>query len=537
MAAVILVVPFFVGAVEVPVVSIEQFTADDYFYPNTFDNLVLDFNVNSVDGDIINDLVVKNAGSAKLGYEFATVSLWLDDGNGVFDGFGIDENVKSTSSSLSSGLFVFDDIDQTLVVGDNRFFVSVEVRKGGTAGRVFDFYLPKYYDQNANELYDVGDLGFYLEVNNILPTEDLNPTTYTRYKTVAGDPFDPVIVIDNIEEAQVIAESSYVVTGIAKDQGGSFVDVAELCLDGVCNSVIASTVKYATWEYELTGLIEGTHEVYAKATDFNNNIGVGLTYSFDVVFAVEEDEEVVAEPPLDVDPALFSVEYSTVALSRVKAQADGIDYIDVKVTLKNGYDEPIARKGVFLNEQRTEGPVVVKAKYTDSVGYTVFRVRDTKARIVAFTISTDSGEIVTRDFLLQFLAVEQPIDYNTGRWVKLDEQKAVYFLDSDNVRHAYPTQAVWVSYWGEDFSAVETITTAEMAGYALGRNVPFNVGTLIKIPSVSKVYYVSYNGVIAWITDADVAKSLLGANWIKSVRDLPESFFLDYVVGSDISEI
>ncbi|OGF48216.1 hypothetical protein A2533_03210 [Candidatus Falkowbacteria bacterium RIFOXYD2_FULL_35_9] len=107
----------------------------------------------------------------------------------------------------------------------------------------------------------------------------------------------------------------------------------------------------------------------------------------------------------------------------------------------------------------------------------------------------------------------------------------MYFLDNNSVRHAYPTQKVWESYFGLDFSFVEIINTTEMANYKLGSNVPFNGGTLIKIPSVPKVYIVDGSGLMHWIQDEMSAQLNFGADWASKVRDLPESFFTDYSEG------
>jgi len=63
--------------------------------------------------------------------------------------------------------------------------------------------------------------------------------------------------------------------------------------------------------------------------------------------------------------------------------------------------------------------------------------------------------------------------------------------------------------------------------------VPFKDATLMKIPSVNKVYKVE-GGQLRWIKSESKAIELYGASWAKQVRDLPESFFTDYTVGEDI---
>lgn len=125
------------------------------------------------------------------------------------------------------------------------------------------------------------------------------------------------------------------------------------------------------------------------------------------------------------------------------------------------------------------------------------------------------------------------IDYTVGTWVKIANDSSVYFLDNNNSRHAYPVLAVWQSYFGDDFSRVQTISAEIMATYSLGKNVPFKTNSLIKIPSVPKVYQVEDSS-IRWIKTEAAAKNLFGDNWASLIKNLPESFFGDYIEGSAI---
>lgn len=120
------------------------------------------------------------------------------------------------------------------------------------------------------------------------------------------------------------------------------------------------------------------------------------------------------------------------------------------------------------------------------------------------------------------------------RWIKTPDNSTIYLLDANNIRHSYPTEKVWYSYFAKDFSFVETISNEELSGYALGKNVQFKKGSLIKTPSVPKVYLVGDNFLIQWIKTEETAIRLYGADWNKLVYDFPESFFSDYVLGDDI---
>ncbi len=125
------------------------------------------------------------------------------------------------------------------------------------------------------------------------------------------------------------------------------------------------------------------------------------------------------------------------------------------------------------------------------------------------------------------------IDWTSGTWVKTSDSRAVYFVDSNNARHAYPNQNIWRSYFGDDFSFVTTISKEQMASYQLDRSVPYNVNSLFKISSVPKVYRVGYNRSISWIHSEELARTLYGNSWNKLVQDLSDAFFGDYAITDD----
>jgi len=117
----------------------------------------------------------------------------------------------------------------------------------------------------------------------------------------------------------------------------------------------------------------------------------------------------------------------------------------------------------------------------------------------------------------------------TGFFVKTNSMSTVYFVDGDGIRHIYPSESIWKSYFGKDFSFVKIITNKELSGYPLGNNVVFKKGTLFKIPSVPKVYLASDGGLVHWIKTEAKATELYGNKWNKLIYDLNEAFFDDYL--------
>ena len=124
---------------------------------------------------------------------------------------------------------------------------------------------------------------------------------------------------------------------------------------------------------------------------------------------------------------------------------------------------------------------------------------------------------------------------SAGQLIKMAGNNSVYYLGADNKRYMFPTQSTYMS-WFKDFSSVVTISSTELQSYDLGGNVTMRPGTnLVKITTVPKTYAVEPNGTLRWITSESVASALYGSQWYKKVVDVPDGFWVNYIVGADLS--
>ena len=402
---VLMLFPFTCFGATTGTVKINGAGNNDFIYADTVNNLVLDFTANLSDVDALKALTVINTGSAGIPTEIKKLSLWLDDGNGQFDAYDGDTKIGESDS------YIFTDLNIALPKGDNRFFVTADLNRSIAASKNLYFGLQKASDNGGNGIYEAGDVGIFFSSGLVLPTSDMNVDKILTIKKSASDIFPPVVYFNNLTKNQVITTSSYLLKGVAYDQGGGSVVEVFVCIDNQCQKATNKGDSYSAWEYEWANISAGTYKVNVKATDYYGNV-----------------------------------------------------------------------------------------KESQSLSIT--------ANIVGSDIQPPA---------------------QSQRWIKLASVSAVYYLDSKQVHHAYPTQGVWESYYGKTFGFVEVISDEEMASYTLGPNVAFKYGTLMKIPSVNKVYKVGAGGAIYWIKTEDSAKNLYGANWASMVRDLPESFFSDYV--------
>lgn len=118
-----------------------------------------------------------------------------------------------------------------------------------------------------------------------------------------------------------------------------------------------------------------------------------------------------------------------------------------------------------------------------------------------------------------------------GSLVKAPDSSTVYLIN-ENKRYSFPNQKIYQSWYGDDFSQVKEITFEELANYRLTGNITYKPGSLIKIPTVPKVYLVTDNGNLRWVQTEEKLNEL-GFS-LNQVQDLSESFFVDYLVGIDI---
>jgi len=111
---------------------------------------------------------------------------------------------------------------------------------------------------------------------------------------------------------------------------------------------------------------------------------------------------------------------------------------------------------------------------------------------------------------------------------------AVYYYATNGKRYVFPTEKTYKT-WFQDYSDVNTISDDALSEIPLGGNVVYRAGTrLIKIVTDPKVYVVSPNGYLHWMTSEALAIKLYGADWADLVDDVPDAFFTNYKYGDDL---
>ena len=112
---------------------------------------------------------------------------------------------------------------------------------------------------------------------------------------------------------------------------------------------------------------------------------------------------------------------------------------------------------------------------------------------------------------------------------------AIYYLGSNGKRYVFPNEKTYKT-WYSDFSSVKTITDAQLASYIIGGNVTYKPGVkMVKITSDPDVYAVDAYGKLRLIKSESAATAIYGKKWAQMVEDIPDAFFVNYTMGTDIN--
>ncbi len=154
----------------------------------------------------------------------------------------------------------------------------------------------------------------------------------------------------------------------------------------------------------------------------------------------------------------------------------------------------------------------------------------------AFTVAVAAATILWSIGISAFVAPMSARAASAGDVIKGTTLSTVYYYGSDGSRYAFPNEKSYFT-WYSDFSDVETITDSELAAISLAGNVVYRPGSRwVKIQSDPKTYVVSTEGTVRWVESEEVAEGLAGSDWNTMIDDVPDTFFVDYTVGTSLTD-
>lgn len=492
-----------------------------------FDVLLLDFTIpdNNGSSDVLEAITLKNESSA--GFEVVqSLYLWSDQGQSDFQGLTIDKKLGTFNWNSAVNGWVLSDLNVKIPKGGLRVFVSSDL-KGIVPLQAYLKVRPHALDDNnKNGRYDIGDLGIFVESNN-----DGASVTVQKYNEIfiarKSDSLGPGIFSTNLfnNGTAVLAKNEFHITGIARDHGDSGVayirlkmDTATVVGDWVTSALTGPDIsKMYTWEHIFENLqlntpytltIESIDTVANKTTSKLENI------VFKNATPVENNQQVIKK----VSPTLSRV-FANRSLA-IRAPFEDTD-IYVKVQIRGEDGLPIPNKLVTITATRP-GKSIEMTLRTDEIGESFWAITSTVDNTFVFSVRVD-------DITLPETAKITFIDARLqGELIKGESSKTVYLL-RDGKRYVFPTQSVYNSYY-RDFNSVRVVSDSMLAEYPLGGNLTYSPGSLIKIPSLSKVYRVGLDKKIYWIQSENDARLMYGPAWASLVHDVSDTFFTNYII-------
>ncbi|MEK7653180.1 MAG: hypothetical protein AAB358_01735 [Patescibacteria group bacterium] len=136
-------------------------------------------------------------------------------------------------------------------------------------------------------------------------------------------------------------------------------------------------------------------------------------------------------------------------------------------------------------------------------------------------------------FILVFFLSVAPA-HALGDLIKSASSPTVYYLDGNNFRHPFPTQAVYET-WYADFSGVKTVSPETITDYPLAENIKVRPGVaLVTFETDKNIYAATPGGILRPFKERDLIQRMYGDKWFEKAVKVPEAFFGDYLIGEEM---
>lgn len=494
--------------------------------------VVLDFDVKKNDGksDTLNAIVLQNIKNLPSN-TIARVSLWKDSGREGFQGFSIDDKIGDFVQYQTE--WILQNINSAVSATGERFFVTIDIDESISSEVEFEPMLTSLSDTNKDGVYNLGnDYGIFFNSNNdALIT--LRTKKFVTIKTDNRDILAPRIEAGNLDKDIIYTkDNAFTLTGFVQDRMDRGVQEVKVSVKKKGESKLYQDATFTKnengileWEYKALNIEYNTpYEIILFARDTIGNFveksPLEITFKEKQVIVIEVPDEPVVESNISFEKSRLFVNRDLA----IRAPFEDTD-IHAKVLLLDEAGKPIRGKLVTVHADRP-GKQHQLTLMTGEDGTALWIINSTVNSTFTFYAEVD-GKQLTQKPTIKFIDARLG-----GELIKASNSKAVYLL-KDNKRYVFPNQAIYKSYY-ENFDSVKEITPEQMASYQLGGNIRYRPGSLIKIPSIPKVYRVNEEGVLNWIESESKAREMYGPTWASLVHDLADSYFVDYSIGNSV---
>lgn len=485
------------------------------FHGGTFDDLVMDFSLITVQPDIVRAMSFRNLGSADNFSHIKYMILWLDQGPLGFQGMGVDKEIGNFDYSSGFKSWYIDNLAEP-IEDHLHFYVTVEPYTLIHETATIQMQISALFDDNSNGSFDVGDFGIFLDSGNNGPIDkNLTNNSNQIISDANSDIRGPKIVITNLINDSIINNNNFTINGLIRDQGNHGIKAFAIKINDQLLSVANYNVLPYQWSYDWQDVADGEYVISLQAYDEWGN----FTQTEPITVNVLKQD--------------ISIANSEIKMSKTTISNSGIDAAEGVIKLKDINNQPIANwpidftadPGLFVN---------LPNNLSDQNGEVFFEVYSGEPGIHNIIFEAENyvlGEVAIE--VTELNLVDTDIKY--GDLIQ-GSNKAVYYYGADGKRYVFPNQEVYFS-WYEDFSLVKKITDQQLALIPLGGNVTYKPGVcLVKITTDPKVYAVDQGGQLKWVSTETMAQNIYGSNWQTKIKDIADVFFTDYIIAPQITQ-
>ena len=264
-----------------------------------------------------------------------------------------------------------------------------------------------------------------------------------------------------------------------------------------------------------TTLSNGSHTAYVRTVDESGNTSSSASLSFTVDADSDDDDA----PTVGKISPTTAIKDTTITLS-ADVSDDG-DIEDCDLYVDGAYLENMTLKTDYTyttHKFTSSGSHTAYARCTDDDG------NKTSGTSVTISVSSGTSDADSGDIIK--IGCEGDVYVN-------DSCTSVYYYGSDGYRHAFPTEAIYKS-WYSNYNNLVILSEEAMSEIPLGQNVTYRPGTSLVKFSTSTVYAVTYGGSLRPIANAEIAETIYGDDWVEEIDIVNDVFFGNYDIGEII---
>ncbi|MEK7139250.1 MAG: hypothetical protein AAB817_00955 [Patescibacteria group bacterium] len=307
--------------------------ATDYWYPQTFDNLLLDVTLypNSADAAAaVKTMTVGARGTARAGAEVAAVRLWQDGGLAGWQGYGQDTVVTATITlDTTANQWIITPTALTIPVAGQRLFITADTATHLASQKTVQGYISARYDSNGDGSYQAGDAGIFWANTLATTNSELANPALQVIKETRIDLLGPDAWLTSVSDGGTITGAAATLTGQARDQGiTQNVALVEVGIGAATDTIqwypTTTADAYANWQYAWANIAPGKYYLNLRATDTSGNVKTGSAPIAVTVAVAAPVTPVTPAPPVEAPATLAAgTLVKTAASSQVWVISDG----------------------------------------------------------------------------------------------------------------------------------------------------------------------------------------------------------------------